>query len=343
MGAGAWGTALAAHLARAGHDVRLWARRAEAAAEIAGGTNAVHLPGVALPPLPATTDLAAAVAGAEAVLVAVPSEFGRAAYRALRPVRAAGRGRGLRHQGPRARTSLRRMSEVAAEELPGPARWPCSPGRRSRPRSRPGSRRRWWSPPPTLAVAEVVQRAVSTRTFRAYSSDDVVGVELGGALKNVIAIAAGIVDGLGYGHNTVAALVTRGLAEMTRLAVALGRAPRHPGRARRPRRPRPHLHRAPVPQPRLRPGPGRGACRSSAALGERRTVVEGIRTTAAACDLAARAGIEMPIATQMRAVLYEGKPVRDAVDELMLAEPQKGVDWCPLAPADELAIGPMNP
>ena len=315
VGAGAWGTALAAHLARGGHDVRLWARRAEAAAEIAAGTNAIHLAGVALPLLAATADLAAATAGAEVVLMATPSEFARAAYHALRAelkpdaiVVSATKGLELE--------SLRRMSEVAAEELPG---------QRLAVLSGPSFAAEVLAGQPTtvvvasadVATAEVVQKAVSTRTFRAYSSSDVVGVELGGALKNVIAIAAGIVDGLGYGHNPVAALVTRGLAEMTRLAVASGGRPDTlaglaglgdlvltctGGLSR---------NRA------FGQALGRGVP-VSRALGERRTAVEGIRTTAAACDLAARAQIEMPIATHMRAVLYEGKPVREAVDELML-------------------------
>lgn len=315
MGAGAWGTALAAHLARAGQDVRLWARRAEAAAEIAGGTNAIHLPGVALPRLPATADLAAAVAGAESVIVVVPSEFGRETYRALRPlvrpdaiVVSATKGLELE--------SLRRMSEVASEELAGqPVAVLSGPSFAAEVAA--GQPTTVVIASAQVAVAEMVQTAVSTRTFRAYSSIDVVGVELGGALKNVIAIAAGIVDGLGYGHNTVAALVTRGLAEMTRLAVASGARPDTlaglaglgdlvltcTGRLSRNRA--------------FGQALGRGAS-VEAALGDKQMVVEGIRTTAAACDLAARAGIEMPIATHMRAVLYEGKPVREAVDALML-------------------------
>jgi glycerol-3-phosphate dehydrogenase (NAD(P)+) len=315
VGAGAWGTALAAHLARAGHDTRLWARRAEAAEEIAGGTNATHLPGIALPPLRATADLAEAVAGAEAVLVVVPSEFARAAYRALRPVTPEGAVVVSATKGLEL-PSLRRMSELAAEELPG---------RRIAVLSGPSFAAEVAAGQPTtvviasadVAVAEVVQKAVSTRTFRAYSSTDVVGVELGGALKNVIAIAAGIVDGLGYGHNTVAALVTRGLAEMTRLSVGLGARPDTlaglaglgdlvltcTGSLSRNRA--------------FGQALGRGMS-VERARGEGHTVVEGIRTTAAACDLAARVGIEMPIATHMRAVLYEGKPVREAVDELML-------------------------
>jgi glycerol-3-phosphate dehydrogenase (NAD(P)+) len=315
LGGGSWGTALAAHLARSGHAVAMWTRRAETAAEIASGGNDAYLPGVALPPIAATADVAEAVAGAEAVMVVVPSEFGRAAYASLRdaiPERAvvvsATKGLEL--------ATLRRMSEVAAEELPG---WPVAV------LSGPSFAAEVAAEQPTTVVvasadagvAEVVQRAVSTRTFRAYSSTDVVGVELGGALKNVIAIAAGIVDGLGYGHNTVAALVTRGLAEMTRLAVALGARPDTlaglaglgdlvltctGGLSR---------NRA------FGQALGRGMDVDHA-LHARRAVVEGVRTTAAACALAARAGIEMPIAAQMQAVLYEGKPAREAVDELML-------------------------
>ena len=315
MGAGAWGTALAAHLARAGHEVGIWSRRADRAAEIARGSNAAHLPGIALPPLAATADLAAAVSDAEAVVVAVPSEFARLAYRDLRTaVRpdavlvSATKGLELH--------SLRRMTEVALEELPG---------QRLAVLSGPSFAAEVAAGQPTTVVvasadvdvAEVVQKAVSTRTFRAYSSADVVGVEMGGALKNIIAIAAGIVDGLGYGHNTVAALVTRGLAEMTRLSVASGaRADPLAGRAGLGAlglTGTGHLSRNRAFGQSL----GRGVP-VDRALGERRTAVEGIRTTAAACDLAARAGIEMPIATHMRAVLYEGKAVRDAVDELML-------------------------
>ena len=314
MGAGAWGTALAAHLVR--HDVRLWARRADAAREIASGANSLHLPGIALPAIAATTDLAAAVADAEMVLVVVPSEFGRATYRALAPavgrhaiVVSATKGLEL--------PTLRRMSEVAGEEL--------APGRPLAVLSGPSFAAEVAVGQPTTVVvasavpevAERVQKAVSTRTFRAYSSADVVGVELGGALKNVIAIAAGIVDGLGYGHNTVAALITRGLAEMTRLAVASGARPDTlaglAGLGDLVLTCTGHLSRNRAFGQAL----GRGASVEEA-LGDGRTVVEGLRTTAAACDLAARGGIEMPIATHMRAVLYEGKPPRDAVDELML-------------------------
>jgi glycerol-3-phosphate dehydrogenase (NAD(P)+) len=168
-----------------------------------------------------------------------------------------------------------------------------------------------------LAVAERVQRVLSTARLRAYSSDDVAGVELAGALKNVIAIAAGILDGLGLGHNTLAALITRGLAEIARLSVACGARGdtlaglaglgdlvltctgalsrnRHVGQAL-----------------------GRGLTLAEA-LRETGMVAEGVRTTPAACALAERRGVEMPIAAQMKAVLQEGKPPREALEELML-------------------------
>jgi glycerol-3-phosphate dehydrogenase (NAD(P)+) len=166
-------------------------------------------------------------------------------------------------------------------------------------------------------AAEALQRAFSSARFRVYASDDLVGVELGGALKNVIAIAAGIVDGLGLGPNTVAALITRGLAEISRLALSQGgRAETLSGLA----------------------GLGdlvltcTGALSRNRALGQAlgggRTldeaqgqghgIAEGVRTTLAACALAERFGIEMPIARQMRAVLYEGKQPDAAVAELML-------------------------
>jgi glycerol-3-phosphate dehydrogenase (NAD(P)+) len=212
--------------------------------------------------------------------------------------------------------TLRRMTEVAAAELPG---------RRLAVLSGPSFALEVAQEQPTAVVvaarepgtAEALQRALASPRFRVYSSDDVVGVELAGAVKNVVAIAAGIVDGLGYGHNTVAALITRGLAELSRLVVALGgRADTVAGLAglgdlvltctgalSRNRR--------------LGQALGRGGTLAEA-VADTSMVVEGVRTTLAACQLAERAGVEMPISRQMKAVLYEGKPARAAVDELML-------------------------
>jgi glycerol-3-phosphate dehydrogenase (NAD(P)+) len=316
VGAGSWGTGLAAHLARHAHVVRLWARDPTLAGAIAAGhENARYLPGITLPALHATSDLAEALKDAEIALVAVPSEFCRETFRGLRPHLTAGTTLVSATKGLELGT-LRRMSEVAAEEAPG---HPVAV------LSGPSFAMEVAQGQPTTVVvasaapgvAEAVQRAVSSRSFRAYSSDDVIGVELGGALKNVIAIAAGIVDGLGYGHNTVAALITRGLAEISRLAVALGARPDTlsglaglgdlvltcTGDLSRNRR----------------LGHALGAGHSvGEALAELHMVAEGVRTTQAACALAERAGVEMPIAQQMRAVLYEGKPPREGVDELML-------------------------
>jgi glycerol-3-phosphate dehydrogenase (NAD(P)+) len=317
LGGGSWGTALSAHLVRCGHETRLWMRDQELAARIRSeGLSRVYLPGVQLPAGIATsTDLAAATEGAEVVLIVIPSAFCRDVYRrlpaALRPgVLLVSATKGIETE------SLCRMSEVAAAEAPG-----FTPAVLSGPSF---ALEVALEQPTAVVVASAeasaalaLQRALSSRTFRVYTSDDVVGVELGGALKNVIAIAAGIVDGLGYGSNTVAALVTRGLAEITRLAVGLGgRADTLAGLAglgdliltctgglSRNRS--------------LGRSLGRGSTLDQA-LRETRMVAEGVRTTLAACALAARAGIEMPIAAQMRAVLYEGKPPRQAVDELML-------------------------
>jgi len=317
LGGGSWGTALAGQLCRAGHTVRLWLRDQAVAEEInRQHRNRAYLPGIELPPeLSATTDLAEAVSGAEAVFVVIPSEFCRGVYRQLRAHAAE---KAVIVSGTKGieTDTLRRMSEVAAEEVPGRSLAVLSGPSFALEVAR--------EQPTTVVVAsanrtveEGVQRLVSTRTFRAYSSDDVVGVELAGSLKNVIAIAAGIVDGLGYGHNTVAALVTRGLAEIARLAVAAGaRGDTLSGLAglgdlvltctgtlSRNRRVCQAL----------------GAGKSLAdAMAETRMVAEGVRTTLAACALAERAGIEMPIATQMREVLYRGRPPREAVEALML-------------------------
>jgi glycerol-3-phosphate dehydrogenase (NAD(P)+) len=317
LGGGSWGTALAVHLVRSGHGVRLWVRNPELAREInEHRENRSYLAGVRLPPdLNATCDLAAAVPEAETILVVIPSEFSRTVYRRIAPLLSP---RALLVSATKGLEidSLLRMTQVAGQEtgarpvavLSGPS-FALEVAREQ----------------PTavvvastdLTAAESIQRRLSSRTFRVYSSDDVVGVELAGALKNVIAIAAGIVDGLGYGHNTVAALITRGLAEISRLVVSQGgRSDTIAGLAglgdlvltctgalSRNRR--------------LGQALGRGRTLAEA-LADSPMVVEGVRTTLAAGRLAAAAGIEMPIATQMNAVLYEGKSPAEAVDELML-------------------------
>ena len=315
LGGGAWGTALASHFARVGLPVRMWIREPEVAAAVnEQRLNPAYLPGVELPDgLRATSRLDEALADAEAVLVVVPSEFCRGIYReaaGLAPKDAilVSATKGLEVD------TLQRMSEVAAAE---------APGRAVAVLSGPSFALEVAKALPTAvvvasaehSVAERVQRPLASRTFRVYSSEDVVGVELAGALKNVIAIAAGIVDGLGYGHNIMAALITRGLAEITRLAVALGAKPDTlaglAGLGDLVLTCTGGLSRNRTVGQRL----GRGLLLAEASAGMH---PEGVRTTLAACALAERRGIEMPIARQMKAVLYEGKPPRPAVDELML-------------------------
>jgi glycerol-3-phosphate dehydrogenase (NAD(P)+) len=315
VGGGAWGTALASHCVRAGLSVRLWARESEVAAAInERHENTVFLPGVSLPEgLLASDRLDEALEDAETVLVVVPSEFSRATYREMRPLLRPGAVLVSATKGLEMDT-LRRMSEVAAEEVPAhPLAVLSGPSfalevARAQPTAVVAAST-------DHAVAEKVQRALATGTFRVYSSEDVVGVELAGALKNVIAIAAGIVDGLGYGHNTVSALITRGLAEIGRLARALGGRPETlsglaglgdlvltcTGALSRNRR--------------VGQGLGRGLSLAEASNG---LVAEGVRTTLAATALGEREGAEMPIASQMKAVLYDGKPPREALDDLML-------------------------
>jgi len=315
VGGGAWGTALAAHCARAGLFVRLWVREPEVAASVNEvHENTLYLPGAALPEtLVASPRLDEALEASDTVLLVVPSEFARAILREARPFVPEGATLVSATKGIETDT-LSRMSEVAEQEVPG---HPIAV------LSGPSFALEVARALPTAvvvaasdhAVSERVQRSLSTGTFRVYSSEDVVGVELAGALKNVIAIAAGIVDGLGYGHNTLAALITRGLAEITRLAVAEGARPETiaglagvgdlvltcTGGLSRNRR--------------VGNGLGRGLTLAEAGAGG---VAEGVRTTLATCALADRAGVEMPIARQMKAVLYEGKPPREALDELML-------------------------
>jgi len=319
LGGGSWGSALAAQLARCGHEVRLWVREPRVANEInARHSNAAYLPGIELPAgIQASTDLERAVAGAETAILVVPSQYCREVVRRFAALAAPDCTLVSATKGLEADSALR-ISQVAREERNGSdARIAVLSG--------PSFALEVARETPTAlvvaasdpALAESLQRAFSSRAFRVYTTSDVVGVELGGALKNVIAIAAGIVTGLGHGHNTVAALITRGLAEISRLALALGgRAETLSGLA----------------------GLGdlvltcTGSLSRNRALGEALgrgqslaeaqaaspMVAEGVRTTLAACELASRAGIEMPIAQQMRAALYEDKPPREAVDELML-------------------------
>ena len=223
LGAGSWGTALAAHLGRVGHEVRLWARDPLVAAEIARQrTNSTYLPGIELPAnVAAKEDIASALAGATIVVAAVPSHGCRAVVRAAAPHLGAGVPLVSTAKGLEVDT-LMRMSEVIAQELGATHPVVVLSG--------PSFAIEVARQLPTAVLAassderamDLVQREFRGPTFRLYGSNDVVGVEVAGAMKNVIAIAAGVVEGLGLGHNALAALVTRGLAEVTRLACAAG-------------------------------------------------------------------------------------------------------------------------
>jgi glycerol-3-phosphate dehydrogenase (NAD(P)+) len=322
VGAGAWGTALAIQAARAGLPARLWVFEPELLAILRDGReNAWYLPGVRLPDAVAPTgDLGEAVAGAGTVVVAVPSHVFRGVVAALGPTlgpdaAVVSAAKGLEEE------RLQRMSEVLAETLPVEAR------ARVAVLSGPTFALEVAQGRPTAAVlastslelARALQARLATPTFRLYTQRDVTGVELGGALKNVIAIATGIADGLELGLNARAALLTRGLAEMTRLGVALGAHPRTfaglaglgdliltcTGELSRNRR----LGLA------LARGQGLGDWQAST-----RSVAEGIRTTRAALALARRTGVAAPVIAEVAAVLFEQKAPREALLALLSRE-----------------------
>ena len=324
LGAGSWGTALALHLCREGRATRLWCRRSELAAEIlTDRTNASYLPGARLPEdLEITSDLEQ-MGGCDPILVVVPSHGYRDTIRRLMPA--------LREDAAPAIVSctkgvetetLSRMSEVTAAEAAAAGR---SVGFAVL--SGPTFALELAAGMPTAAViaaadealAASLQRTLSTQTLRLYSTDDVVGVEIGGTSKNVIAIAAGVASGVGLGHNSLAALITRGLHEVTRLGVACGGQTQTlaglaglgdlvltcTGDLSRNRQ----------------TGLKLAAGQTLEEISSRTSMVaEGIRNSLAVQRLARRMDVEMPITDQMEAVIYEGKDPREAVRELMSRE-----------------------
>lgn len=321
MGSGSWGTAFAAMSADAGERVRLWARRAEVAAEINGQhTNSGYLPEIELPEgLSATDDPAAALSDAEVVVLAVPS---------------VGIGEQLRTWGehiPAEATlvslikgvdvdSLRFGSQLISDALD------CDP-RRVVVVSGPNLARECAAQLPAASVAaspepwraERVQAAVMAPYFRVYTNEDKVGVEVAGAVKNVIAIAAGMAHGLGYGDNTKAAVLTRGLAEMTRLGVALGgSALTFSGLAGVGDL----AATCTSPQSRNRTVGerlGRGE-QLSAIIDSMNMVAEGVKSSRALLGLAERAGVEMPITQGVVAVCHAGHDPQELVGLLMSRE-----------------------
>jgi len=318
LGAGSWGTALSVHLAKQGHQVRLWGRDERLVDEMrVRRANAVYLAGVGLPKsVSVTSDLEEALHHADLVVSAVPSHGCRAVLRAAAPYIKAGATMVSATKGLEADTLLR-LSEVIAEEV-GPSRPVVA-------LSGPSFAIEVAHELPTAVVVasshpgaiEIVQSEFRGPYFRLYGSDDVIGVETGGALKNVIAIAAGVVEGLGLGHNALAGLITRGLAELTRLACATGGRRETlsglsglgdlvltcTGDLSRNRRVGIELAR------------GRQLDEILAGM---KMIAEGVRTTGAALTLGARHGIELPIATQMAEVLAGRADVRSALDALMV-------------------------
>lgn len=323
VGAGGWGTALAVMLARAGRSVLLWARRPEHAARLAQErVNDPYLPGIAIPPgVRVTADLEEA-ARAPFIILAVPSQAVRVTWRALAPHLSSGHTLAVAAKGLESGTGLR-LSQVIASE-PGPL-----PPTRLVVLSGPNHAEEVGRGLPTTSVVaasdpqvgEAWQELLMNAAFRVYTNEDVIGVELGGALKNVIALGAGISDGLGFGDNTKAALITRGLAEMARLGAALGArvltfsglsgmgdliATCTSGHSRN-----------------ARAGRAIGAgTPPDAVVAATPMVIEGIPTCRAALGLARATGVEMPITEAVGAVLFGGKPPRQAVSELMSRGPK---------------------
>jgi glycerol-3-phosphate dehydrogenase (NAD(P)+) len=321
IGAGAWGTGLAIVLGRSGnHEVRLWAHEKEVRDSIsARRINELFLPGQPIPtPVSSTGSFEEALQKAQIVVSVMPSQHCRALFQQMLPhldpaMLFVSATKGLEE------STLLRMTEVASQVVAS------SFTPRIGALSGPSFAKEVARGDPTAItvaskdaeLAETVQREFSDSRFRIYTNDDVVGVELGGALKNIVAIAAGVCDGLGLGHNSVAALITRGLAEITRLAIACGgRSETMAGLAglgdlvltctgglSRNRSVGVEL--------------GRGRKLPEIIAGMHGAVAEGVFTTQAAVGLARARGVEMPITEQMDAILHRGKSPAEAMHDLM--------------------------
>jgi glycerol-3-phosphate dehydrogenase (NAD(P)+) len=323
IGAGSWGTTLADLLARRGHDVTLWAYEPELAAEMRStGINSRFLPDIPLSPrLICTHSLSETVENAALVLFVSPTQVMRGVLDQVTPYLPAGIPLVSASKGIEVKTLLT-MSQLFREVLP--------PSRHQEIAvlSGPSFAREVALRMPTAVavasgddVARQVQAAFVTDYFRVYTNRDLVGVELGGAIKNVIAIAAGISDGLGFGHNTRAALITRGLAEMSRLGLAAGAQPSTfsglAGMGDLVLTCTGDLSRNRTVGIRLGKGEPLEAILASMTM-----VAEGVKTTVSAWMLAQRHGVEMPIIEQVYRILYERKSARQAVLELMTRNPK---------------------
>jgi glycerol-3-phosphate dehydrogenase (NAD(P)+) len=318
IGAGAWGTGLAVVLGRKGsHQVRLWAYEQEVCDAVnQRRVNEAFLPGQEIPAsVSATRDLARALAHAEVVVSVMPSQHCRRLFEQMRPHLKSGTiivsaTKGLEE------STLLRMTEVISQAI-GTARVGALSGPSFAKEVARGDPTAITIASSDRQLAEFVQAEFGDPRFRVYTNSDVIGVELGGALKNIIAIAAGVCDGLRLGHNSVAALITRGLAEMTRLVVACGGHPETmaglaglgdlvltcTGGLSRNRSVGVEL--------------GKGRKLPDIIAGMHGMVAEGVFTTNAAIGLAKSFQVEMPITQQMHAVLHQNKPPAEAIHDLM--------------------------
>jgi glycerol-3-phosphate dehydrogenase (NAD(P)+) len=317
LGAGSWGTALTMTLAPRFEAVQLWARDPEHAAEIGAlRENRRYLPGFRLPVnVQVSGDLAVAVRSAGIVLMAIPSAHLRNVLRSVQPhIRNAARvvsaTKGIEEQ------TLLRMSEVIVETLPGNIALAILSGPTFAKEIAAGEPAAVVIASGDITVAEEIQRAFSTPSLRLYASTDVAGVELGAALKNVIAIGAGICRGLGLGSNSVAALITRGLAEITRLALTMGAQPRTlaglAGLGDLVLTATGDLSRNRFVGIELGRGRGLQQILSAMTMG-----AEGVGTCRAAYQLGREKNVDLPIINKMFEVLYESKDPRQAIRELM--------------------------
>ena len=322
VGAGSWGTTLANLLAEKGYPVTLWCYEEDLAERMQqSGINDLYLPEIKLSKnLQVTSHLTAAVTEKQLVLFVTPSQVTRQILQQALPdllpqAFIVSASKGIENE------SLMLLSQVFEELLPE------SMHRQLGFLSGPSFAKEVSSGMPTavvaaakdLTVAAEIQKIFSTEMFRVYTHNDIIGVELGGAMKNVIALAAGVADGLGFGHNTRAALITRGLAEMTRLGVKLGGAPETfaglagmgdlvltcTGDLSRNRSVGIEL------------GKGRSVDNILAGM---QMVAEGVKTTLSAYQLAEKLGVEVPIIEQMYLILYQNKSPRQAVTDLMLRD-----------------------
>ena len=317
LGAGAWGTALALSLARrGGHELCLWSHSAPLAEQLAdAGENLLYLPGFTLPAdILVTPDLPGAIFEADILLCVTPSQHLRGVIAHIAPLLTRNQiilsaSKGIEEN------SFLRMSQVIASITGNPIAV----------LSGPTFAQEVALGCPTALVAaahdpilaQTIQRDFSSPSLRVYTNDDIAGVELGGALKNVIALASGVVHGLNLGHNSAAALITRGIAEITRLAIACGGHRQTlsglagvgdlvltcTGTLSRNRSVGIEL--------------GRGRRLPDILEGLHGKVAEGVSSTTAALGLAARYGVEMPITEQMNAILHDDKNPKDAIRELM--------------------------